>query len=145
MRNDLTGRWGEETAAAYLRRRHYTIVAANYRCRLGEIDLIAENRDYLVFVEANEAVDAEVRLYSNLFTDPDPDAADKDFLECLNPDSLEILTGCKIERSLAAAKAPESYQFMRLGYFCPDNKDSTPEHPVFNRSVSLKDSYKPQA
>ena len=51
MRNDLTGRWGEETAAAYLRRRHYTIVAANYRCRLDEIDLIAENRDYLVFVE----------------------------------------------------------------------------------------------
>ena len=95
------------------------------------------------WVEANEAVDAEVRLYSNLFTDPD--AADKDFLECLNPDSLEILTGCKIERSLAAARAPESYQFMRLGYFCPDSKDSTPEHPVFNRSVSLKDSYKPQA
>ena len=97
------------------------------------------------WVEANEAVDAEVRLYSNLFTDPDPDAADKDFLECLNPDSLEILTGCKIERSLAAARAPESSQFMRLGYFCPDSKDSTPEHPVFNRSVSLKDSYKPQA
>ena len=97
------------------------------------------------WVEANEAVDAEVRLYSNLFTDPDPDAADKDFLECLNPDSLEILTGCKIERSLAAARAPESYQFMRLGYFCPDSKDSTPEHSVFNRSVSLKDSYKPQA
>ena len=97
------------------------------------------------WVEANEAVDAEVRLYSNLFTDPDPDAADKDFLECLNPDSLEVLTGCKIERSLAAARAPESYQFMRLGYFCPDNKDSTPERPVFNRSVSLKDSYKPQA
>ena len=97
------------------------------------------------WVEANEAVDAEVRLYSNLFTDPDPDAADKDFLECLNPNSLEVLTGCKIERSLAAAKAPESYQFMRLGYFCPDNKDSTPERPVFNRSVSLKDSYKPQA
>ena len=97
------------------------------------------------WVEANEAVDAEVRLYSNLFTDPDPDAADKDFLECLNPDSLEILTGCKIERALAAARAPESYQFMRLGYFCPDSKDSTPERPVFNRSVSLKDSYKPQA
>ena len=95
------------------------------------------------WVEANEAVDAEVRLYSNLFTDPDPDAADKDFLECLNPDSLEILTGCKIERALAAAKAPESYQFMRLGYFCPDSKDSTPEHLVFNRSVSLKDSFKP--
>ena len=95
------------------------------------------------WVEANEAVDAEVRLYSNLFTDPDPDAADKDFLECLNPDSLEILTGCKIERSLAAAKAPESYQFMRLGYFCPDSKDCAPGHLVFNRSVSLKDSFKP--
>ena len=95
------------------------------------------------WVEANEAVDAEVRLYSNLFTDPDPDAADKDFLECLNPDSLEILTGCKIERSLAAARAPESYQFMRLGYFCPDSKDCAPGHLVFNRSVSLKDSFKP--
>ena len=62
MRNDLTGRWGEETAAAYLRRRHYTIVAANYRCRLGEIDLIAESRDYLVFVEVklrNSAAFAE--------------------------------------------------------------------------------------
>ena len=54
MRNDLTGRWGEETAAAYLRRRHYTIVAANYRCRLGEIDLIAENRDYLEFVDRHK-------------------------------------------------------------------------------------------
>lgn len=97
------------------------------------------------WVEANEAVDAEVRLYSNLFTDPDPDAADKDFLECLNPDSLEILTAARSSAHSAAAKAPESYQFMRLGYFCPDNKDSTPEHPVFNRSVSLKDSYKPQA
>ena len=58
------------------------------------------------WVEANEAVDAEVRLYSNLFTDPDPDAADKDFLECLNPDSLEILTGCKIERSARRSQGP---------------------------------------
>ena len=51
MRNDLTGRWGEETAAAYLRRRHYTIVAANYRCRLGEIDLIAKQDDTYIFIE----------------------------------------------------------------------------------------------
>ena len=51
MRNDLTGRWGEETAAAYLRRRHYTIVAANYRCRLGEIDIIAKKDGFLVFTE----------------------------------------------------------------------------------------------
>ena len=62
MRNDLTGRWGEETAAAYLRRRHYTIVAANYRCRLGEIDLIAENRCCLVFVELGCFVFVEVKL-----------------------------------------------------------------------------------
>ena len=95
------------------------------------------------WVDARTAKDAEVRLYSNLFTDPDPDGADKDFLECLNPDSLEILTGCKVEAGLVGAEAPAAFQFMRLGYFCPDSKDSTPEHPVFNRSVSLKDSYKP--
>ena len=95
------------------------------------------------WVDANNCCEAEVRQYSNLFDDPDPDAANKDFLACLNPNSLEILTGCKVEKSLQNAKAPASYQFMRLGYFCPDSKDSTPEHLVFNRSVSLKDSFKP--
>ena len=95
------------------------------------------------WVDANNCCDAEVRQYSNLFDDPDPDAAGKDFLACLNPNSLEVLTGCKVEASLHDAKAPASYQFMRIGYFCPDAKDSTPEHLVFNRSVSLKDSYKP--
>ena len=95
------------------------------------------------WVDARTAKDAEVRLYSNLFTAPDPDGADKDFLECLNPDSLEVLTGCKVEASLVGAEAPVAFQFMRLGYFCPDSKDSSAEHPVFNRSVSLKDSYKP--
>ena len=95
------------------------------------------------WVDANNCVDCEVRQYSNLFDDPDPDAAGKDFLACLNPNSLEVLTHCKAEASLKNAKAPESYQFMRLGYFCPDSKDSTPDHLVFNRSVSLKDSFKP--
>ena len=95
------------------------------------------------WVDANNCADAEVRQYSNLFNDPDPDAAGTDFLACLNPDSLEVLTGCKVEASLKDAKAPASYQFMRLGYFCPDSKDSAPGHLVFNRSVSLKDSYKP--
>ena len=95
------------------------------------------------WVDANNCHDAEVRQYSNLFNDPDPDAAGKDFIACLNPDSLEVLTGCKVEASLGSAKAPTSYQFMRLGYFCPDNRDCTPEHLVFNRSVSLKDSFKP--
>ena len=95
------------------------------------------------WVDADNCCDAEVRQYSNLFDDPDPDAAGKDFISCLNPNSLEVLTGCKVERSLENAKAPASFQFMRLGYFCPDSKDSSPEHLVFNRSVSLKDSFKP--
>ena len=98
-------------------------------------------RGTIHWVDAATAVDAEVRLYSSLFTDPDPDAADKDFLACLNGQSLETLTGCKLEASLGGAEAPASFQFLRLGYFCAD-KDSTPEHPVFNRSVSLKDSFK---
>lgn len=94
------------------------------------------------WVDAATAVDAEVRLYDNLFADPDPDAGDKDFLTCLNPTSLETLTGCKLEQSLATATAPAGFQFMRLGYFCVDNKDSRPDRLVFNRSVSLKDSFK---
>ena len=95
------------------------------------------------WVDANNCCEAEVRQYSNLFDDPDPDAANKDFLACLNPNSLEILSGCKVEKFLESAKAPASYQFMRLGYFCPDSKDCAPDHLVFNRSVSLKDSFKP--
>jgi len=96
----------------------------------------------LHWVDCRSAVNAEVRLYSNLFTDPDPDGADKNFLELLNPESLEILNDCKVEASLANAEAGSSFQFMRQGYFTPDSKFSTPEHLVFNRSVSLKDSFK---
>ena len=95
------------------------------------------------WVDAENCCDAGVRQYDNLFNDPDPDAAGKDFLACLNEKSLEVLTGCKVEASLRDAKAPASYQFMRLGYFCPDSKDCAPGHLVFNRSVSLKDSFKP--
>ena len=95
------------------------------------------------WVDAENCCDAEVRQYDNLFNDPDPDAAGKDFLACLNDKSLEVLTGCKVEASLRDTKAPASYQFMRLGYFCPDSKDCAPGHLVFNRSVSLKDSFKP--
>ena len=94
------------------------------------------------WVDAETAVDAEVRLYDNLFADEAPDAADRDFLECLNPNSLEVLTGCKVEAGLAEAAVPAGFQFMRLGYFCLDNKDSEPGRLVFNRSVSLKDSFK---
>ena len=95
------------------------------------------------WVDASTAVDAEVRLYDNLFSDPEPDAAGKDFLECLNPGSLEVLTGCKVEAGLAHAQPSERFQFLRQGYFCADSRDSRPGHLVFNRSVSLKDSFKP--
>ena len=98
----------------------------------------------LHWVNAADAVDAEIRLYDNLFADPEPDAAE-DFLTCLNPDSLEVLTGCKVEKCLADAKAPESFQFLRTGYFAVDNKDSAPDHLVFNRAVALKDAFKPKA
>ena len=93
------------------------------------------------WVDANTAINAEVRLYSALFDDADPDAADKDFIACMNPNSLEVLTNSKVEAALADAVCPNSYQFLRLGYFCVD-KDSTPEHLIFNRSVSLKDTKK---
>ncbi len=95
------------------------------------------------WVDAQTAKDAEVRLYDNLFSDPEPDAADKDFLSCLNPDSLQVLEHCKVEASLAGVVPPGHFQFMRLGYFCLDSKDSREGHLVFNRSVSLKDSFKP--
>ncbi len=92
------------------------------------------------WVDAKNAEDAEIRLYDNLFTVEDPDAGD--FLELLNPDSLKVLTGCKVEAGLKTAKPGESFQFMRQGYFCVDNKDSAEDHLIFNRSVSLKDGFK---
>ncbi|MBQ5748748.1 MAG: glutamine--tRNA ligase/YqeY domain fusion protein [Oscillospiraceae bacterium] len=108
------------------------------------------------WVDAATAVDAEVRLYENLFLDAQPDGPDKDFLECMNPNSLTVLTGCKVEAALVeeakkydalgekrTAKTAPSYQFMRVGYFCMDSKDCKADHLVFNRSVLLKDSFKP--
>jgi len=96
-------------------------------------------RGTIHWVDAKNCAEAEVRLYSNLFSDPDPDAGD--FLKCLNPDSLTVLTGCRVEKCLENAQAPASFQFLRTGYFCPDNKDSVPGKLVFNRAVALKDSF----
>ena len=91
------------------------------------------------WVDTATAVDAEVRLYDNLFNAEAPDTSSMEALvKDLNPDSLEVLTNCKLEASLANAQAPASYQFLRLGYFCPDSKTSAPSHLVFNRSVILK-------
>ena len=108
----------------------------------------------LHWVDAENCLDAEVRLYDNLFSDATPDGPDKDFLDCLNPESLTVLTGCKVEPEMrrvaedfdrqadrTGVNAP-TFQFMRVGYFCMDNRDCTAEHLVFDRSVSLKDSFK---
>jgi len=95
----------------------------------------------LHWVSAQHAVDAEVRLYDRLFNHEDP-AGHKceDYRKFLNPDSLIILTGCKVEPSLGSAKPLEKFQFQRLGYFCVDY-DSTASKLVFNRTVQLKDTW----
>ena len=87
------------------------------------------------WVSAKHAVDAEVRIYETLFNTESPSD-----LTDLNPNSLEVLKGCKLEPSLANVKPLERFQFERLGYFCAD-LDSTPGHPVFNRTVALKDTW----
>ena len=106
------------------------------------------------WVDSENCVDAEVRLYDNLFTDPNPDGPDKNFLEAMNPESLTVLKNCKVETSMVdiarefdtrenrtGTNAP-TFQFMRVGFFCLDNKDSRADHLVFNRSVSLRDGFK---
>ncbi len=97
----------------------------------------------LHWVSAAHAVDAEVRLYDRLFTEAEPDADGRDYKTVLNPKSLEVITA-KLEPSLKAADPAARYQFERLAYFCLD-KDSTPEQPVFNRTLTLKDAWAKEA
>ena len=99
-------------------------------------------RGTLHWVSASHAVRSEVRLYEQLFTTPTPDEAPEgqDFTVNLNPASLEVLSGVRVEPGLAGAAPLSHVQFMRQGYFCVD-PDSTPERPVFNRTVTLKDSW----
>jgi len=97
----------------------------------------------LHWVSAPHAVDAEVRLYDHLFTKPNPSDEKEcpDFMDCLNPKSLEVLPSAKIEPGLAKVEKEGRFQFERQGYFCIDPVDSAEGRPVFNRIVSLKDSY----
>ncbi len=97
----------------------------------------------LHWVSAAHAVESEVRLYDHLFTKPNPDdvAEGEDFKTHLNPNSVEILTSCKLEPSLAKAAPGDRYQFLRLGYFCADSRDSSEKKPVFNRTVTLRDTW----
>jgi glutaminyl-tRNA synthetase len=92
------------------------------------------------WVSAAQAVDAEVRLYDRLFTSENPEEGGRDPLADLNPESLTIVTTCKVEPMLAPAPAGSRFQFERLGYFSVD-PDSRPDAPVFNRTVTLKDSW----
>jgi glutaminyl-tRNA synthetase len=95
----------------------------------------------LHWVESTHAIDAEVRLYDRLFADPNPDGhKEKSYMEFLNPESIQVLTNCKLEPSLKNAKPGTTYQFTRLGYFTPDTKGEG----VFNRALTLRDSWKSQ-
>jgi len=95
----------------------------------------------LHWVSVPHAIDAEVRVYDRLFNHENPAGQkDRDYKDFLNPDSLKILTGCKLEPSLSTLKPFDKYQFQRQGYFCVD-PDSTDDHPVFNRTVPLRDSW----
>ncbi len=100
-------------------------------------------RGTLHWVSARHALPAEVRLYDYLLRDVDQEGAEdsRDFISLLNPDSLQVLTGCQVEPGLAKAEPGSRYQFERQGYFCADVKDSRPKAPVFNRTVSLRDSW----
>jgi glutaminyl-tRNA synthetase len=94
------------------------------------------------WVSAAHSLQAEVRLYDRLFTEEFPDA-DKEipFKNFLNPDSLQVLTDCRLEPNLANASASDRFQFERQGYFCIDSEDSSAQHLVFNRIVTLRDSW----
>jgi glutaminyl-tRNA synthetase len=97
----------------------------------------------LHWVSARRAVDAEVRLYDRFFTKENPDEkeAGKTFLDFINPASLETVTGCKLEPALSQVAPGKPVQFERLGYFCADSKDHASAHPVFNRTVTLRDAW----
>jgi glutaminyl-tRNA synthetase len=97
------------------------------------------------WVSAEHALPCEARLYERLFTVPDPEAEEDDFREYLNPDSLVVVAGAFVEPSVAADPADTRYQFERLGYFWRDPLDSTPERLVFNRTVTLRDTWARQA
>ncbi len=94
----------------------------------------------ITWVAVADALRAEVRLYDRLFTDPQPDAGGKDFLACLNPNSLKVVQAY-LEPSLASAKAEDRFQFERHGYFVADRKDHAASKPVFNQITGMKDSW----
>ncbi|MBL9216352.1 MAG: glutamine--tRNA ligase [Opitutaceae bacterium] len=112
---------------------------ADLSTRAGEANADRKVKGTIHWVSATHGVDAEVRLYDRLFTVPEP-AAVEDFLKVVNPKSLEVVNA-KLEAALADARPGERYQFERLGYFTPDARDSRPGRTVFNRTLTLKDTW----
>jgi glutaminyl-tRNA synthetase len=95
----------------------------------------------LHWVAATHAIRAEIRLYDHLFNAADPEEEGRNFLECLNPHSLEVLTDCRLEPGLMGAQPGQPHQFERQGYFCVDSQDSRAGALVFNRTATLKDTW----
>ncbi len=123
------------------------IVELRCSCDLDTLGKNPEDRKVkgvIHWVSADKGIPAEVRLYERLFTDAAPDRGDVDFKTFINPQALEVVQAV-IEPSLASAQSEERFQFEREGYFCVDLRDSQPGKPVFNRTVGLRDSWKPGA
>jgi len=158
-REDAPKKWFRLTPGAEVRLKHgYIIKCVDAKKDAGSGEIIEVHCTYdpatrsgessdgrkvkgtLHWVSASHAIEAEVRLYDSLFTKEVPDA-DPDFKANINPASLEILTGCKLESGLRDAKPGDRYQFLRQGYFCVDTVDSKPGAPVFNRTVGLRDTW----
>jgi glutaminyl-tRNA synthetase len=112
---------------------------ADLTTRAGGPNVDRKVKGTIHWVSASQCIEAEVRLYDRLFTVAEPGAQD-DFRKVINPHSLEVITA-KLERSLGEAKPGDRFQFERLGYFTPDAKDSQPGKPVFNRTITLKDTW----
>jgi len=119
-----------------------TVVRARYipESKSGHDQSGLQVKGVIHWVSAAHAIKSEVRLYDRLFKVEDPSSEEGDFKDYINPDSLHVLTTAMLEPSLRAAKTGAFFQFMRKGYFVPDT-DSTPEKPVFNRTVGLKDGW----
>jgi glutaminyl-tRNA synthetase len=125
---------------------HGEIIELHCSCDLATLGANPEGRKVkgvIHWVSVPHAVEAEIRLYDRLFNHPTPDAGKDgtDYHDYLNPDSLRTLTGCRVEPLLAEASHDENYQFEREGYFCVDSVYSSPTRLVFNRTVTLRDSW----
>ncbi len=108
---------------------------------LGAAPRACKAQGVIHWVSVQDALDVEVRLYDRLFNCENPDAAEGDYRDYINPDSLVVKTGCKAEPTMADAAPEERFQFEREGYFCVDRKNSTPDKPVFNLTVTLRDTW----